>query len=108
MEKAFILTYTCVTANGNETLESELEYIQENDSEISFKDFLSSVSQTSFNQLARSLGYSKDFKLEEDRYVTYHKSFNKENEVVYFLRHSCIEYVFKEGFDAPEDLENDW
>ena len=61
------LQYDCVNPKSIE----ELEYILENNDEIEVSEFIELVGYDNFNNLAELLGYSEDFKIENDEYVFY-------------------------------------
>ena len=89
--KNYIYAYNCTAPLDDE----ELFYIIDNYEEITYNTFLKHVNSESFEELCHSLGYNKDFHIKNDWHVTYHKAIYN-NEVIYFLCHSAIEYVFKE------------
>ena len=68
--------------------------------EISRKTFIKHVSYDDLMELGRGLGYSDHHKqgltMAQDWYISYHRG-KLEGQRVYFLKHSCIEYVFKKG-----------
>jgi hypothetical protein len=82
--------YCCVNAHD----EDELEYIIENSKEITFHTFIRKVGTWETVKLAKSLGYDRSFKIQDDPCVSYYKSKLEDERVVYFLCHSGIEYIF--------------
>ena len=62
---------------------------------ITRSTFLRHVSRSSLRELEAVLGYSAWFPMSIDRCVTYYRS-KHHGEVVYYFRHSAIEYVFKQ------------
>ncbi len=82
--------YNCVNPDD----EKELFYIIDNNEEITYKTFLKHVNNESFKILCLKLGYNKNFHIKNDWHVSYHKA-KYEGEIIYFLCHSAIEYVFK-------------
>lgn len=83
----------CVSYSSN----IELNYIIDNSIPITYNTFLKHVDKESLNKLSRNLGYVKgcSLSLKTDWHVGFFKSKTPLGEVVYYLRHSCIEYVFK-------------
>lgn len=77
----------------------ELEHILDTAEEITREEFVSRVSQDDLKELEENLGYSEEFPMEKDPYVSYWRAWYCGQEILYF-RHSCIEYVFKE-FEPP-------
>ena len=73
---------------------NELEYIIDNNKKITLNKFVKLVNKTDFKNLVAALGYSKDFKINEDWHVTYHCGKFKNGEQFAYLQHSGIEYVF--------------
>lgn len=73
--------------------EKELSLMIENSSEISYEKFLKLVDEESFNELAKSLGYDKDFPIQKEPYISYHKSTFRGKDCVYLVQ-SAIEHIF--------------
>lgn len=90
MEKVLRYAYNCVNPDDLE----ELNFIIDNGEEITREEFIKRVSIRDLNSLEKSLGYSDDFKMENDLYVSYWKVIYKD-EWIYYFCHSAIEYVFK-------------
>jgi hypothetical protein len=74
----------------------DLNTIIENERTITLNTFKKHVDREQFNGLKAGLGYTRDFKLEDDWHVSYHKSKDKRKNTVYYMQHSAIEYIFKE------------
>ena len=88
--KNYFYSYNCTAPADLE----ELNYIIDNNEEITYNTFRKHINNESFYSLHESLGYSKDFHIKNDWHVTYYKAKYK-GITVYMLCHSCIEYVFK-------------
>jgi hypothetical protein len=73
----------------------DLNEIVDNQKEITLGTFSKHVDKNQFKDLKSNLGYNKGFKIDNDWSVTFHKSKDKDNNLVYFMCHSAIEYVFK-------------
>lgn len=86
------LRYTCV---GCPKIR-ELEYIIENEREITHDTFRKNVGKNNYDELVSDLGYNGGggLTLKSDWAVSYHKSKTPDGKTVYYLRHSAIEYVF--------------
>jgi hypothetical protein len=86
--------YCCVSPSSLE----ELQFIIDNNSEVTYNTFIKKVDKDELNQLKSNFGYVNNSKygltLKKDWYVSYHKSKLPDNRVCYYLRHSGIEYVF--------------
>ena len=72
-----------------------LIHLIDNMKDITRETFMSNVNSEDRKLIEKELGYSKDFKISKDWHVTYHSS-RHHGERVYIMRHSAIEYVFKE------------
>lgn len=73
---------------------SDLEHIIDNEKEITYKTFVANVNKEDRLMLERRLGYGKDFPITKDWHVRFFRSKDEDNNTVYFMRHSAIEYVF--------------
>lgn len=71
----------------------ELNYIVDNNTDITYNTFLKNVNTEDFQSLKTNLGYTKNFSIKNDWHVTYHKTTYK-GKRIYFMCHSRIEYVF--------------
>lgn len=88
--KNYYYQYNCVNPSDVE----ELFHIVDNNIDTTYDTFLKYVNNEDFKELCNDLGYSKDFHIKNDWHVSYHKAKYKGN-IIYFMRHSAIEYVFK-------------
>lgn len=88
----FQYAYNCVNAHSIE----ELHHIVDNQEEITLSELRSKVNPNDLQSLLTDLRYNDDFKIENDWHVSYHKSETEKGETVYYLQHSCIEYIFKQ------------
>ena len=88
---SYYLAYDC----RNPSSIRELTAIIDSGREIKLSTFKKAIGIESFYELALNLGYSKDFPLEEDSYVSYYSSKDLKGNKVYYMVHSAIEYVFK-------------
>jgi len=61
---------------------------------ITRKTFLKNTNKEDRIQLEKDLGYNRDFTINRDWHVSYHKTKTINGKVVYFLQHSAIEYFF--------------
>jgi len=75
-------------------VEGGLADLIENSNTVDRNIFLRHVSYHDLAMLEKELGYTKDFKMENDWHVTYFKSKHHE-EIVYGFVHSAIEYIFE-------------
>lgn len=82
--------YSCVAPSSRK----ELDFIIENSRDITRATFVKNVGTESYKELEIDLGYSKDFKLKNDQYVSYHKSKTPKGRTVYYCTHSSIEYIY--------------
>ena len=79
----------------------ELQYIVDVNKEITYKTFRSHVDTESFNAIKESLGYTAELgrkynlTIQNDYAVSFHKSKTPKGEIVYYINHSAIEYIFK-------------
>lgn len=79
---------------------SDLEHIIEHEREITRSTFISNVNTDDRLMVERQLGYSRSFPIEKDWHVRFFKSKDEDNNTVYFIRHSAIEYVFSKKGDG--------
>ena len=86
--------YDCVSCRPGEMLE-ELQYIIDHAREITLGTILKYVDRDDWNMLTRELGYGSAFNIKDDWHVTYWKSKTPAGQIVYYMCHSCIEYIFK-------------
>ena len=83
--------YCCVSPKSLR----ELEFIIDNAREITYETFIKHVNKEDLADLKQDLGYGRHgLTLKNDWAVSYHKSKLPNSKPVYFLCHSCIEYVF--------------
>ena len=66
----------------------------DNYNEITRSEFVENVNRNDLHELEIELGYSDEFKMEDDPYITYGEVQYK-NQQIYFLSWSGIEYIFK-------------
>jgi len=87
----------CVSYNDID----ELNHIIDNNIAISYRTFRKYVETESFNKLKKALGYNNELQkncnitLQNDWSISFHKSKTASGDTVYYLCHSCIEYIFK-------------
>jgi hypothetical protein len=82
--------YCCVSPKSLE----ELNFIINNEQEITRQTFLKHVNKDELREIEQSLGYDRNFPMSKDWHVTYHKSKTPTGKRTYFFCHSAIEYVF--------------
>ena len=79
--------------NCTRSTHEKISHMTESSRRIKRSTFENWVSKNSLKKLEESLGYSSDYKMRNDAYVTYHSSIYNNKKCVYF-RHSAIEYIF--------------
>lgn len=78
----------------------ELNYIIDNEREITYNTLRKNVDSDSFKEVKELLGYNKQLfldcglTLQNDYAVSFHKSKLPDGRRVYYIRHSAIEYIF--------------
>jgi len=88
--------YCCVSPRDLE----ELQYIVDNNQNITYPTFRKHVNTESFNEIKEDLGYTSQLKkdcniaLSNDWSVSFHKSKTPDGKSVYYICHSAIEYIF--------------
>jgi hypothetical protein len=82
--------YSCVNCPDGK----ELDGILERNEEITLQEFRMQIGEHSYRELEKQLGYTKEFQMKEDRYVTYHQSSLEDGRLVVYMCHSAIEYVY--------------
>ncbi len=85
---------------------SDLEAIVDNEKEIKYNTFVANVNKEDRLAIERRLKYSDDFPITKDWHVKFFKSKDEDDNTVYFIRHSAIEYVFSKkggGMDCEID-----
>lgn len=88
--------YCCVNAPDIE----ELEFIIDNNREVTYETLRKNINPESFKEVKESLGYTRQLyndcgiTLKSDYAVTFHKSKTPEGKIVFYIRHSAIEYIF--------------
>ena len=82
--------YNCVSPY----CEDELNFIIDNMEDITLGTLKKNVDKDDLKALISELGYNKDFKIENDWSVSYHKSEKEDGTKVYILCHSAIEHIF--------------
>lgn len=70
-----------------------LEPMCENAEEISLIEFKKEVDSESFNEFSKMLGYNKNFPIEKEPFITYHKS-NFDGKPCVYAVQSAIEWIF--------------
>lgn len=66
--------------------------------EIELEEFKKNVNLEDYNEIVCALGYDASFPIENDWHVSYHKSEYK-GELIFYIRHSAIEYLFMEAIE---------
>jgi len=88
--------YCCVNAPDID----ELNYIIDNNRDITYNTLRKNVDTESFNDVKKSLGYNRQLfldcgiTLQNDYTVSFHKSKLPDGRKVYYICHSAIEYIF--------------
>lgn len=78
--------YCCVSPADLE----ELQYIVDNNREITYKTFISKVDK----EYIKEFNSNSCIPLDQDYAVSFHKSKTQKGKIVYYFRHSAIEYIF--------------
>ena len=88
--------YCCVSPKNL----TELNYIIDNSKKITYKTLRNNVNSESFKEVKEMLGYNRQLwhdcgiTLKSDWAVSFYKSKTPKGKLVYYIRHSAIEYIF--------------